>query len=155
METSSGEGQAAGPGAVASTQPLEAAQPYEEQSQAEDAPPGNWQEDQEEGDDEEGGTLHDEAHELALIREFGAHPLMHRVQETLHLQLRETHDRLSEELRVRQEDLKKTREKREEVGVELYGQQQQLARLQLMLESTHESLSGCAKHRVKVEVSSI
>ena len=105
-----------------------------------------------EGEDEEDGTLFDEAHELALIREFGAHPLMHRVQEALIGQLKQSHDRLREELRVRKEDLKKTKANREEVGVDLYGQQQQLARLQLMLESTHESLTGCAKQRVEVEV---
>lgn len=111
----------------------------------------------EQGDEEEeeeaGDSLYDEAHELALIREFGGHPLMQRVQEALLGQLKQTQTRLTEEMRVKREDLKKTREKREEIGVELYGQQQQLARLQTMLESTHENLTGCAKERTGLEVS--
>jgi hypothetical protein len=103
------------------------------------------------GDDMEG--VYDEAHELALIREFGGHPLMQRVQEALLGQLKQTHTRLTEELRVNKEDLNRTDQKRETVGVELYGQQQQLARLQLMLENTHEAFSKCSQERARIEVS--
>ena len=102
---------------------------------------------------EDGQAVYDEAHELSLIREFGGHPLMQRVQDALLGQLQQTYDRLKGELRVKEEDLKRTKDKRETVGVELYGQQQQLARLQLTLESFQNSFGNCVQERAAIEVS--
>jgi hypothetical protein len=63
-----------------------------------------------------------------LIREFGAHPMMDRVQQALYEQLMQTYERISEELRDKEADLKRMKGKRETVGVDLYSMQQQLAR---------------------------
>lgn len=104
------------------------------------------------GSSMEEGELLDEAHELALIREFGAHPLMARVQTTLLEQLNKTLTRLSTQHRELAEELKRSQERRETVGVELYGQQQQLARLQLALETTHNAFSTAAQDRAAIEV---
>lgn len=104
-------------------------------------------------DEEEEEELMDEAHELALIREFGGHPLMSRVQDALYDQLHKTLVRLTGEQRELSEDLKRLKDKREVVGVELYGQQQQLARLQLTLEGTHNGLSTASQDRAAIEVS--
>jgi hypothetical protein len=107
--------------------------------------------DQLEGDEEE--EFYDEAQEMALIREFGGHPLMQRVQDTLLSQLKQTLQRLQGEHKDVQEDLRRTGDKRDTVGVELYGQQQQLARLQLTLESMHDGFSKAGSDRASLEVS--
>lgn len=49
----------------------------------------------------------------------------------LQKQLEEQQLRLHEELREKEEDLKRLKKKKEDVGVELYGVQQQLARMQV------------------------
>ena len=68
-----------------------------------------------------------------MIREMGDHPLMERVQDALYQQLQNSHERVSLELREREEELKRVKTKREDIGVELYGVQQQLAKLQPMV----------------------
>ena len=42
-----------------------------------------------------------------MIREFGRHPMMDRVQEALYNQLLQTYERVSEELRDKDADVKK------------------------------------------------
>lgn len=42
-----------------------------------------------------------------MIREFGRHPMMDRVQEALYNQLLQTYERVSEELRDKDVDVKK------------------------------------------------
>lgn len=42
-----------------------------------------------------------------IIREFGRHPMMDRVQEALYNQLLQTYERVSEELRDKDADVKK------------------------------------------------
>lgn len=42
-----------------------------------------------------------------VIREFGRHPMMDRVQEALYNQLLQTYERVSEELRDKDADVKK------------------------------------------------
>eukprot|EP01136_Pigoraptor_vietnamica_P005327 Opistho-1_new@36781 len=67
------------------------------------------------------------------------HPLMRRVQERLKRQLQKERDRVVQEHREKSEQLKKLRQKREETGVELYSQQQQLAKLQMLLEKANDN----------------
>jgi chromosome segregation ATPase len=58
---------------------------------------------------------------------------------------------VTEDLRVKEEEVRVAKRKREDVGVELYGVQQQLARLQLQLEKTHGNFNVMAKTRQLVE----
>ncbi|CAM9701984.1 unnamed protein product, partial [Phaeothamnion confervicola] len=76
---------------------------------------------------------------------------MDRVQEALYTQLLQTYERVSEELRGKEGDLKRTKAEREAVGVELYAVQQQLARLQLALEQAHARAGGLADDRARCE----
>lgn len=55
------------------------------------------------GDDEE--DAYEDPEEM--IREFGRHPMMDRVQEALYNQLLQTYERVSEELRDKDADVKK------------------------------------------------
>ncbi|CAM9746251.1 unnamed protein product [Scytosiphon promiscuus] len=89
-----------------------------------------------------------------MIREFGRHPMMDRVQEALYNQLLQTYERVSEELRDKDTDVKKLRKRREFVGVELYGMQQQLAKLQVALEQTHADFNGLGEGRARAELES-
>ncbi|CAN0190282.1 unnamed protein product [Pylaiella littoralis] len=87
-----------------------------------------------------------------MIREFGRHPMMDRVQEALYNQLLQTYERVSEELRDKDADVKKLRKRREAVGVELYAMQQQLAKLQVALEQTHADFNGLGEGRARAEL---
>ncbi|CBJ31769.1 conserved unknown protein [Ectocarpus siliculosus] len=87
-----------------------------------------------------------------MIREFGRHPMMDRVQEALYNQLLQTYERVSEELRDKDADVKKLRKRREFVGVELYAMQQQLAKLQVALEQTHADFNGLGEGRARAEL---
>ena len=53
-----------------------------------------------------------------------------RIQNALKAQLIQTRDRILQELREKQDNLKRIKKEREDVGVELYGMQQQLSLLQ-------------------------
>tara|TARA_B110000305_G_C19184600_1_gene513640 strand:+ start:37 stop:825 length:789 start_codon:yes stop_codon:yes gene_type:complete len=81
------------------------------------------------------------------IVEFADHPMMDRVQQALYSQLKKTYDRVTVELLDREEALRKVKDKREEVGVQLYGMQQQLASLQLTLEQTHQKFNTIASDK--------
>jgi chromosome segregation ATPase len=72
--------------------------------------------------------------ERSLLANFGAHRLMDNVQAVLKRQLAAALTRAEAELRQQQEAREGARRAREEVGVELYGVQQQLAHLQAELE---------------------
>jgi chromosome segregation ATPase len=86
-----------------------------------------------------------------VIREFASHPLMARAQEALEGQLKKTLDRLSTAFKEKEEHVKRIGKEREEVGVDLYGLQQQLARLQLSLENDHENLANLVDLRAQEE----
>ena len=58
---------------------------------------------------------------------------------------------MSAELRDKQAELKEAKELREQTGVELYGVQQQLAKLQMDLESKHNTLNIVTNVRQKAE----
>lgn len=79
-------------------------------------------------------------------------PLYARIRAVLEKQLSDQNVRLTEDLREKDEDLKRLKKKKEDVGVDLYGVQQQLARMQLMLEKTHDNFNIVRNFREKAEV---
>jgi chromosome segregation ATPase len=78
-------------------------------------------------------------------------PVLTRLQEALTKQLLDEDERVTEELRVKDEDLRRAKKKREDIGAELYSVQQQLAKLQMQLESTHDRFKQVNKLREQVE----
>uniref|UniRef100_A0A0G4FZX2 Coiled-coil domain-containing protein 40 n=1 Tax=Chromera velia CCMP2878 TaxID=1169474 RepID=A0A0G4FZX2_9ALVE len=79
------------------------------------------------------------------------HVLMERVQKALHQQLAKQDERLTYKVREKQAELKALTVKREDLGVQLYSVQQQLAKLQLVLEEAHDRLATLANNRVAAE----
>ncbi|KAL7752512.1 Coiled-coil domain-containing protein 40 [Sorochytrium milnesiophthora] len=78
-------------------------------------------------------------------------PLMKRVQDALYKQLTTARERLDLELSEKDEAVRRSQEKREQVGVELYTLQQQLAKVQESLNSAHGSFTVIKSHRDKSE----
>lgn len=78
-------------------------------------------------------------------------PLYARIRAVLEKQLTEQNQRLTEDLREKEEEMRRMRKKKEDVGVELYGVQQQLARMQLTLEKTHDNFNIVRKLREEAE----
>ncbi|KAI8833737.1 hypothetical protein BC829DRAFT_422442 [Chytridium lagenaria] len=78
-------------------------------------------------------------------------PLMKRVQDALYKQLSDQHAKITIEIKDKEEAVKKATKKREEVGVELYQSQQQLARLQALLEGTQDNLTMIKGYREEAE----
>ena len=76
-------------------------------------------------------------------------PIMDRVRLTLREQLLQTRDRVRLELKEQEDELKKAKREREDVGIELYGVQQQLARLQANLGSIDKRYDEVSKERMK------
>jgi len=76
------------------------------------------------------------------------HPLLGRVQEALAQQLSRHNERVTLGLREKNEELKKLVKHREEIGVTLYGAQQQLAKLQLQLEQLHDRMAMVESQRL-------
>lgn len=66
-------------------------------------------------------------------------PLLRRVQEALRKQLSATKNKLAFEIKEKEQAVHTARKHREEVGVELYSVQQQLARLQAALEGANDA----------------
>ncbi|CAM9167860.1 unnamed protein product [Chrysoparadoxa australica] len=110
---------------------------------------GDEQGDCDEYDDEDDASYEDP---VAIIQEMGHHPMMDRIQETLFSQLLKAYTRVSEELRDKENDLKRVKNKRESVGVVLYTLQQQLARLQVAIEQMHEGFGVHVEGRAKAEL---
>jgi chromosome segregation ATPase len=100
--------------------------------------------DDEDDDDEEVDVA-------AVIRDFGGHDLMQGIQKTLFEQLGRQLDRTLQEKREVENELGKVAKRKEQVGVELYGSQQQLARMQMALENLHNQFHGIAEARVAEE----
>eukprot|EP01044_Picomonas_judraskeda_P019076 COSAG03_NODE_3938_length_1753_cov_1.266626_2_plen_370_part_01 len=78
-------------------------------------------------------------------------PVLARLQEALSKQLLADDERVTEELRVKEEDLRRAKTKREDIGAELYTVQQQLAKLQMTLEGTHDRYKQLQQAREVVE----
>mmetsp|Transcript_3849 Transcript_3849/g.4213 ORF Transcript_3849/g.4213 Transcript_3849/m.4213 type:complete len:890 (+) Transcript_3849:56-2725(+) len=79
------------------------------------------------------------------------HELMIRAQVAFQKQLRDEHERVDLQLRERDETLKKIKKQREEIGVQLYSVQQQLAKMQMNFERTHDNYDIVQKCRVEAE----
>merc|ERR1719460_3595497 len=77
------------------------------------------------------------------------HPLLGRVQGALAQQLQRHNERVALQLREKNEELKKLVKHREEIGVTLYGAQQQLAKLQLQLEQLHDRMAMVETKRIE------
>jgi chromosome segregation ATPase len=86
-----------------------------------------------------------------LIKEFGTHPLMEKAQKALTKQLKETQQRLLIQLNKKEDDLKHTTSERETLGVQLYSLQQQLARIQISLETAHNEYNNIVDVRLQEE----
>lgn len=94
------------------------------------------------GDEEDDDEEEEEGDAEQTIVDMGRHARMQRVQRVLFEQLQGNDARLSLELREKEEELRRVKSAREDVGVELYGVQQQLAQLQLALEGSHRQLAA-------------
>ncbi|KAL7486872.1 hypothetical protein ACHAW6_012466, partial [Cyclotella cf. meneghiniana] len=78
-------------------------------------------------------------------------PLMDRIRKTLREQLLQTRDRVKLELSEQEDALKQAKREREDAGIELYGVQQQLARLKSSLGSMDKRYDEVSKERAEGE----
>ncbi|RQM21170.1 hypothetical protein B5M09_010247 [Aphanomyces astaci] len=99
-----------------------------------------------ESDDEE-----PEGDDEQTIVDAGRHKRMQRIQKVLYDQLVGNDTQIALELREKEEELRRAKTKREDLGVELYGVQQQLAQLQMALEGAHNKLNDTHENRFKAE----
>ena len=79
------------------------------------------------------------------------HPLMKRFQTALNKQLTRQNEKVTLELRELEESLRSRKKEREDLGVDLYGIQQELARYQMMLEKNHDEHSEVQQVRKQEE----
>eukprot|EP00879_Flechtneria_rotunda_P033179 GHRR01036724.1.p1 GENE.GHRR01036724.1~~GHRR01036724.1.p1 ORF type:complete len:546 (+),score=242.57 GHRR01036724.1:177-1814(+) len=79
------------------------------------------------------------------------HPMLQRAQQALKQQLTAKRMRVEGELREKQNSLSRAKKQREEVGVELYGFQQSLAKLQTNLEKAQDNYHSLSSMRVQAE----
>lgn len=86
-----------------------------------------------------------------VIREFGNNPLMDRAQKALTKQLQDAQVRLQAVLYEKKEELKRETLDREGLGVQLYSLQQQLARVQVILEKAHDEYNTIVDARLQEE----
>lgn len=93
----------------------------------------------------------DDQHPHDVIRDFGAHPMMEKIHQTYFEQLKRKHERVVIEKREKENELGMLKGKREQAGVELYGKQQHLARLQMALENLHNNHHTLAETRAQEE----
>nr|CCA15072.1 conserved hypothetical protein [Albugo laibachii Nc14] len=94
---------------------------------------------------------HDEDNAEQTIVDMGRHERMQRIQKVLHDQLKGNDRRITLELREKEEELRRAKKQREDVGVALYGVQQHLAQLQLALEASHSKVNAFHEERFKAE----
>eukprot|EP00775_Hariotina_reticulata_P007189 gene7189-7403_t len=92
---------------------------------------------------------------MSLLTETGTmnpdHPMLQRAQQGLANQLNAKRMRVEGELREKQNALTRAKKQREEVGVELYGYQQNLAKLQMSLESAQDKYQQLNTARQQAE----
>merc|ERR1719252_283935 len=79
------------------------------------------------------------------------HPLLARLQKVLFEQISGQHERAQLQLRESEEEARKLVKHREDVGVTLYGAQQQLAKLQLQLEQLHDGVKVVTRAREEAD----
>ncbi|NWX15489.1 CCD40 protein, partial [Aegotheles bennettii] len=111
------------------------------------------QERQQHGAEEEeiSGRSEETIEERELVVLDPEHPLMRRFQAALKNYLAKQVEKVTLELRELRTVTKKSKAEREELGVILYGAQQQLARLQLELEKSHDRCAQAATARRQLE----
>ncbi|KAJ3133055.1 Coiled-coil domain-containing protein 40 [Physocladia obscura] len=95
------------------------------------------------------GDENDEDEDDAIME--ADNPLMQRVQNALFKQLSQQDTKLSIVIKEKEEAVRKTLKKREEVGVELYSTQQQLARMQALLEGAQDNIAIIKNYREEAE----
>ena len=86
-----------------------------------------------------------------LLPPLAAQPIMDRIQWALHKQLKGSYDVARMTLSEQTEELSRAKAAREDIGVQLYQMQQQLAKLQMNLEKVHENHSIIAQMREAAE----
>ena len=80
------------------------------------------------------------------------HPLLAPVQQRLITELRLKDNSLTDELRLQTESLTRLTKQRESIGVQLYSQQQNLAKKQIELEKSHSSFLQTNEKRTNLEI---
>ncbi|XP_070579736.1 coiled-coil domain-containing protein 40-like [Ptychodera flava] len=106
----------------------------------------------EEGDEEEEEMESDESEEESeMVVLDPDHPLMKRFQIALKAQLSKQNEKVTLELRELLEGLKNRKKEREDLGVNLYGLQQELARQQMLLEKLHDEFGQTKQVRHQCE----
>lgn len=79
------------------------------------------------------------------------HPLMARLQAALTKQLTDEHERVDLQLREKEEERRKVRQERDDTGVQMYGVQHQLAKMQTKFERIHDNYNIVNKFRKDAE----
>lgn len=76
---------------------------------------------------------------------------MTRLQNALTKQLTDEHERVDLNLREKEEEVRKVKKGREDTGVQLYGVQHQLAKMQTKFERTHDNYNIVQRYRTEAE----
>lgn len=76
---------------------------------------------------------------------------MARLQNALTKQLTDEHERVDLQLREKEEEVRKVKKEREDTGVQLYGVQHQLAKMQTKFERTHDNFNIVQRYRTEAE----
>ncbi|XP_075296789.1 coiled-coil domain-containing protein 40 [Opisthocomus hoazin] len=100
---------------------------------------------------EKGGRNEETAEETELVVLDPEHPLMRRFQAALKNYLTKQMEKVNLELQELRKATKTGKVQKEELGVILYGAQQQLAHLQMELEKSHDCCSRAATARWQLE----
>lgn len=79
------------------------------------------------------------------------HPLMARLQAALTKQLTDEHERVDLQLREKEEERRKVRQERDDTGVQMYGVQHQLAKMQTKFERIHDNYNIVNRFRKDAE----
>ncbi|GAB9466402.1 hypothetical protein Gpo141_00003779 [Globisporangium polare] len=112
---------------------------------------GNDGNDNGDDDDDDEEEEEEEGDPTQTIVDMGRHARMQRIQKVLFDQLVGNDERISLELREKEEELRRVKQAREDIGVSLYGVQQQLAQLQMALEASHRKLNAIHEERFQSE----
>ncbi|XP_075260271.1 coiled-coil domain-containing protein 40-like [Convolutriloba macropyga] len=80
------------------------------------------------------------------------HPLMARFQAALKKQLSKQQEKVTLEYRELDEALRNRKKEREDIGIQLYNLQQELARQQMALEAKHDQFNKAHQEKLQVEV---
>jgi coiled-coil domain-containing protein 40 len=102
------------------------------------------------GSGDDSAPEEDEDH-YEQIRNMMENPVIQPIQAALKKQLVEANLRVGAEVRDKENELAEVKSKRELIGVELYGVQQQLAKLQMDLENKHGALNMVVTTREKAQ----